>query len=94
MVWGFNGSTTQVFQSVTLYRPVASMTIHENIILMGFVHGDTSLYIWGLDPLRRLKEQASGEILKLETRTADHEGGLTATDFHPILRLYVTGGLD
>jgi WD40 repeat protein len=61
---------------------------------MGFDHGDTSLYIWGLDPLRRRKEQTNGEILKLETRTSDHEGGLTATDFHPILRLYVTAGLD
>jgi WD40 repeat protein len=54
-------------------------------MLFGFEQGDTSLFLWSREK----------ELLKLHSsKMDDHDDRLSATDYHPVLGLYVSGGLD
>jgi len=62
-----------------------SITIHADVMLFGFEQGDTSLFIWS----------RGKEMLKLNSsKMDDHDDRLSATDYHPVLGLYVSVGLD
>ena len=55
-------------------------------MLFGFEQGDTQLFIWNRE---------SSEMLKLNSsKIDDHDERLSATDYHPVLGLYVSGGMD
>lgn len=86
---------------MALYRTFSTVTIHSNVFLFGFGHGDTQLFIWDKPPedvcekLGYTDTDYEKMLMKLDTnKLNDHNEGMTCSDFHEELKIYVTGGLD
>jgi hypothetical protein len=69
--------------------------------LFGFAHGDSNLFIWDkpsdevCEKLGYTDTDYEPTLMKLETnKLNDHMVGMTCSDYHEELKIYVTGGLD
>ncbi len=70
--WDFDKNRYKVLQQIAVYRSLQSVSVHDDILLFGFEQGDSTLFIWGKDPMRRMRRRSpnegkffQGELLRL-----------------------------